>query len=394
MNMNQKKKAENLSIIYQEMDEERRHKMEHIAEGLLNVQMLVDEEKNLLFCVLLTLYVYSFAQENRSVSLNEAIQGSITYLTGRLNPGTKLVVLNFNAPTKSLSDYIIDDLNDYIVNSGNFTVVDRRNLDTLQQELKFQMSGDVSDETAQAIGKMLGAQTIISGSITPLGRNYRFRVQATEVETAAIQGGQTVSVTEDATLAALLGDKDKSIIVTNQKFAIGVQAGALWGIGTDFSISVDDERSIGFLPSVYGAYAFNNYFRVQAGINLALNNGYSGDNYFDLKYTSLDIPLIPYLLFNPISNILLRVGAGPYVSIPLTDIEYEYRNEKYPITNTFIIGIIGGFGAGYRIGKGNLFLDVRYQLDLSPTSWERNGREEEVLTRRGLSGVFGYEYWF
>jgi len=82
------------------------------------------------------------------------------------------------------------------------------------------MSGDVSDETAQAIGRMLGAQTIISGSITPLGKNYRFRVQATEVETAAIQGGRTVSVTEDATLAALLGDRDLSLRIRNLPSAL------------------------------------------------------------------------------------------------------------------------------------------------------------------------------
>jgi len=275
------------------------------------------------------------------------------------------------------------------------------------------MSGDVSDETAQAIGKMLGAQTIISGSITPLGRNYRFRIQATEVETAAIQGGQTVSVIEDATLAALLGDKDKAIVATNQKFAIGVQGGAMWGIG---SYPYEwDHHNIGFLPSVYCAYAINNYFRVQAGMNLVMNYGYNYGHETSLKYTSLDIPVIPYLLFNPISNILLKIGVGPYVSIPLTDIEYTGRegtytheqstgnlidssvkniNEKNPIINKAIFGLIGGFGAGYRIGKGNLFLDVRYQLDLSPTKWERKGREEEVLTRRGLSGVFGYEYWF
>jgi TolB-like protein len=130
--------------------------------------------------------MFSYSQENIPFFLDEAIQGSMTYLTERLSPGTKVVVLNFSAPTKELSDYIIDDLNGNIVNSRIFTAVDRRNLELLQQELKFQMSGDVSDETAQAIGKMLGAQTIISGSISSLGSNYRFRIQATEVETAAI----------------------------------------------------------------------------------------------------------------------------------------------------------------------------------------------------------------
>ena len=43
--MNQKKRVENLKSAYQSMDEERRTKMELLANGLLNVQMLVGEKK-------------------------------------------------------------------------------------------------------------------------------------------------------------------------------------------------------------------------------------------------------------------------------------------------------------------------------------------------------------
>ena len=43
--MNQKKRVENLKSAYQSMDEERREKMELIANCLLNVQMLVDEKR-------------------------------------------------------------------------------------------------------------------------------------------------------------------------------------------------------------------------------------------------------------------------------------------------------------------------------------------------------------
>jgi hypothetical protein len=375
-------------------------------------------KRTFLFCVLITLCVCSFAQENRPVSLNEAIQGSIKYLTGRLSPGTKVVVLNFNAPTKSLADYIIDDLNDYIVNSGAFTVVDRRNIETLQQELKFQISGDVSDETAQAIGRMLGAQTIISGSITPLGRNYRFRVQATEVETAAIQGGQTVSVIEDATMSALLGNKNVPLKYARQKFAFGVQAGAMFGLGTThdgYYFTKDDvygdwksdTGNFGFLASLYGAYAFNSFFRLQMGINLNANNGlhqsgdYCGAEYTqDFSFTTLDISLLPYLNLNPSSDIILRIAVGPYISLAVTDIEFTYHfhydghkeTENLPITNKINFGLLGGIGGGYRIGNGNIVFDLRYLSDFLSTTVSVWGFDS--LTRRGISLLLGYEYWF
>jgi TolB-like protein len=154
----------------------------------------------LLFCVGT---IPAFAQQD-TIILDEAINQSMTYLSGRLTRGAKVVVLNLNAPSKELSDYIIEELTAYIVNEGTLTVVDRRNLELLQQELNFQMSGEVSDETAQEIGRKLGAQIIISGSISPLGENYRMRIQAIGVESAQILGVQTASVEMDATLAALL----------------------------------------------------------------------------------------------------------------------------------------------------------------------------------------------
>jgi formylglycine-generating enzyme required for sulfatase activity len=51
--------------------------------------------------------------------------------------------------------------------------------------MEFQLSGEVSDESAKAIGKKLGAQNIITGSLTAIGDNYRFRTYALDVESAA-----------------------------------------------------------------------------------------------------------------------------------------------------------------------------------------------------------------
>jgi hypothetical protein len=145
-----------------------------------------------------------FAQQE-AVKVDTAINNSMQYLSGRLPAGSKVVVLNFNAPARELSDYIIEHLTAYIVNDGRMTVVDRRNLELLQQEMNFQMSGEVDEETAQEIGKKLGAQTIISGSISPLVDDvYRMWVQAIQVETAQIQGARNETVELDRTLAGLL----------------------------------------------------------------------------------------------------------------------------------------------------------------------------------------------
>jgi TolB-like protein len=147
--------------------------------------------------------VLSFAQQTQS--LDEVLSNSTAYLKNRIPIGSKVVVLNFTSKWSDLTDYIIEELTGYIVNEGTLTVVDRRNLEVIRQEMDFQLSGEVSNETAQSIGQKLGAQTIISGSISAIGDMYRLRIRAIAVETAQIQGLQNVDVRPDQRLAALTG---------------------------------------------------------------------------------------------------------------------------------------------------------------------------------------------
>jgi TolB-like protein len=196
-------------------------------------------KKALFLSLLLISCILSYAQENL-MSLNEGIDKSAVNLTNRLPYGSKIVVLNFVAPTRELAEYILEELTASVVNNGKLIVVDRRNLDILQQEMNFQMSGEVNDETAQAIGRKLGAQSIISGSITTLGEIYRMRVQAIEVETARIQAAETTTIILDSTLAALLkipynGQKSSGLMGGNFTLGKGIGYGFLnlgFGIGS------------------------------------------------------------------------------------------------------------------------------------------------------------------
>lgn len=116
------------------------------------------------------------------------------------------MVLNLNSPSLDLSDYVTEELTAYFVNNGAFGdgVFTRDDLDLLDREMELQLSGEVSDETAQSIGKKVGAQTIVTGSLTPVGDVFRLRIRAIAVESAAIQGIFTANITRDRFLAGLL----------------------------------------------------------------------------------------------------------------------------------------------------------------------------------------------
>jgi hypothetical protein len=168
-----------------------------------------------------------FGQNSEAVSLDRAINDSMVYLTGRLDKGTRVAVLNFDAPP-AVSSYVLEEAAVFLVNDGKFTVVDRNDLESLQSEMDFQLSGEVSDESAQSIGKKLGAQTIISGSFDQFGDVWRIQIKALEVETARVQGISTHMIKNDSVLDALLPKQPKTI---GEKIGTG-GLNILFGLGS------------------------------------------------------------------------------------------------------------------------------------------------------------------
>ena len=165
--------------------------------------------KKIYFYMIFNLFLcgLSFAQE--IINLDIAIENSAEYFTERLPKGSTVVILNIQTEHSVLAEYVIEELTMHLVNSGHLTIVDRFNLEILRQEMNFQLSGEVSDSSAQQIGQLLGAQTIISGAITPFSDFYRLRIRAIAVESATIQGVQNTNIAFDNTMAALTGSSTR-----------------------------------------------------------------------------------------------------------------------------------------------------------------------------------------
>ena len=165
--------------------------------------------KKALFCILaLFASMGLFAQQQ--VNLSGAITRSARAVEEALPQKTMVAVLNFASTSEPFSDHVIEELTGELVNGKKLTIVDRRNLALISQEMNLQLSGDVSDDSARAIGKKLGAQYIISGTLTNMGTFYRFRIRVINVETAAIQTQVSLDLLNDTQVAFLLGSSSTS----------------------------------------------------------------------------------------------------------------------------------------------------------------------------------------
>jgi len=162
--------------------------------------------------VILTVYTLLvgkiFAQQ---LNLDTVIERSARAVEEVLPQGAKVAVLNFVSTSETFSDHVIEELTGKLVNGRKVTIVDRRNLALISQEMNLQLSGEVSDESAQALGRLLGAQSIVSGTLTNMGTFYRFRVRVINVETAAIQTQASYDLRNDEQVAFLLSGNSTNV---------------------------------------------------------------------------------------------------------------------------------------------------------------------------------------
>jgi hypothetical protein len=137
------------------------------------------------------------------VSLDQALSDIASYYVESLPANATIALLDFESGARLLSDYIFEELWIRFEDTSTFVMVERRNLELIQKELDYQLSGEVSDESAASVGNQFGPQTLVYGAITPLGGEYRLVVRATDVE-RAVTGIRSAVVIPDRRFAALL----------------------------------------------------------------------------------------------------------------------------------------------------------------------------------------------
>ena len=281
-------------------------------------------KKLLVFWFLLCCASLIFAQE--TVVLDDAILDSVNFFSSKLRSGSTVAVTNFEAETKELSDFIIQELSVAFANTGSVRVVERSRLEILESELNFNMSGSVSDETAQGIGRMIGAQILFSGSISQYRDMYRMRIQAIVVETAEIIGTRTINIKYDPTLTGLLKRINPAEAWKYQWLYAG------FNVGYSAQLKRDDSRDY-YVDIPLG---FSIYARVQPFDLFGIALDFSGD-----LFDGPNISIVPTLTIRPSSfEIDLFLGIG---------------------FNMFYGGVAftGGGRVGGKLGPGVLYAEIR-----------------------------------
>jgi TolB-like protein len=118
--------------------------------------------------------------------IEAALERAADELMAGIEDGSTIAVLSISSRNRETSEFLLEELAYILVDTGSFKVVDRRSLDTIRKEQDFQLTGDVDDSSAVSIGKMLGANIVITGSVSGSESTRRLRLKALDVKTAEI----------------------------------------------------------------------------------------------------------------------------------------------------------------------------------------------------------------
>jgi TolB-like protein len=183
--------------------------------------------KKILTVVFLLAALSVFGQSNKPIQLDTALMVAAERIDARIIAGSKIAVLNFNSKSDKFSSYVIDELIAYLVDSGNLKVIDRKEIDLIRREQNFQYSGDVDDASMVDVGRMLGAQSIVSGSLTEIDNTYRIVIRVLNVQTAAVEVQYRTAIINDRTVKSLLNIEK----TTGEKIGTGA-LNILFGLGS------------------------------------------------------------------------------------------------------------------------------------------------------------------
>jgi hypothetical protein len=120
-----------------------------------------------------------------SSSLEKALYQAGDILANNLPDDALIAILSVSSRDKESAAFVLEELPYVLLNAG-YEIVDRKDLVALHKEQDFQAGGEVDDDSAVSIGKLLGANVVITGSISGTDSMRRLRLKALDVKTAKL----------------------------------------------------------------------------------------------------------------------------------------------------------------------------------------------------------------
>jgi curli biogenesis system outer membrane secretion channel CsgG len=145
---------------------------------------------------------------------------------------TSIAVIPFfdlDGNVNELGNLLSEELITRLYRTGKFNVIERQMLDRILTEQKLQASGLIDEDSARKLGRLLGVEALVSGSVSDLSDHIKINARVISTETGQIIGVASVRVLKDETLnrlaAAAPGSHDADLVGTFSPWMEGERFG-------------------------------------------------------------------------------------------------------------------------------------------------------------------------
>lgn len=262
--------------------------------------------------------------------LNDTLSAVADGIAAKCAQNGIVAVLGFASPAADMSAYLGDNLTSILTQSGSVRVVTRQNMDKIEKELDFQMSGVVSDATALSICERIGAQVIVFGELKELSNSYQLQVKVLDVESAAYMLFKTYPVMRSSLTEQLLG------------------RAAIW-YKSAIGIAAEVNKNCVELASPAGGLSFDYSFarRVSAGLRAFVS--------YDVQSARVDENAI--VTFEPLATLRVYVASPTGEPAAGMFLEAQCGSAILFVNDETRSSVSAGGAVGFRAVKGNGYIE-------------------------------------
>jgi TolB-like protein len=102
--------------------------------------------------------------------------------------------------------FLSEELITRLYQTKKFKVIERQQLNKIIAEQKLSLTGVVDTASAQKLGRVLGVDSIVSGSISDLVRTLKINARLISTETGEVFAAAAVEIVKDEAVCSLMGD--------------------------------------------------------------------------------------------------------------------------------------------------------------------------------------------
>jgi curli biogenesis system outer membrane secretion channel CsgG len=106
----------------------------------------------------------------------------------------------------NLGRFLSEELITRLYETKKFKVIERQQLNKIIAEQKLSLTGVVDPASAQKLGRVLGVDSIVFGSVSDLVKTLRINARLIGTETGEVFAAASIEIVKDEAVSSLMGD--------------------------------------------------------------------------------------------------------------------------------------------------------------------------------------------